>query len=57
MWELLCMLSIKLILKWGPFYDFLFIHPGYGIVISCAHFILKVRLYFKTEVEANVLGS
>ena len=38
-WELLCILSVELILKWEPVYNFFFCHPRYGNVMSCVHFI------------------
>ena len=38
-WELLCILSVELILNWKPVYDFFFSHPWYENVVSCVHFI------------------
>ena len=38
-WELLYILSVELILKWEPVYNFFFSHPRYGNVMSCVHFI------------------
>ena len=37
-WELLCILSVELILNWELVYNF-FSHPRYGNVMSCVHFI------------------
>ena len=49
MWTVLnlLILSIKLILKWWPFYDSIFSQPTYGNVISFVHFqILKSEILF-----------
>ena len=60
MWTVLdlLMLSIKLIIKWWPFYDSIFSHPTYVNVITVyISSFWNVRLYFRTEIEANVLGT
>ena len=49
MWTVLdlLILSIKLILKWWPFYDSSFSHPIYGNVISSVHLqLLKCEILF-----------